>query len=66
MSFAPCKGLRCMNDFEGADHGSDVSGIVAPPGAVHGFTTLEPDGARMVDIHSSPRYVATWVEEAAR
>ena len=97
------------NDFEGADHGSDVSVIFvdAPPGrgpalhhhpyietflvqagrarfsvdgqtieakagdvvvaaagAVHGFTTLEPDGARMVNIHSSPPFETTWVEQS--
>jgi quercetin dioxygenase-like cupin family protein len=40
--------------------------VVAPAGAVHGFTTLEPDGARMVNIHSSPRFRTTWVEEAPR
>jgi quercetin dioxygenase-like cupin family protein len=94
------------NEFEGVDHGSDVSVIVvdAPPGrgpalhhhpyietfviqagrvrfsvdgrtfeagagqvvvaaaeSVHGFTTLEPDGARMVNIHSAPRFETTWV-----
>lgn len=94
------------NEFEGADHGSDVSVIVvdAPPGrgpalhhhpyvetfviqagrarftvdgrtfeagageivvaparSDHGFTTLEPDGARMVNIHSAPRFDTTWL-----
>jgi quercetin dioxygenase-like cupin family protein len=36
--------------------------LVAPPGAVHGFTTLDPDGARMVNIHSGPRFQTIWVE----
>ena len=40
--------------------------VVAPAGAVHGFTTLELDGARMVNIHSGPRFQTTWVEEAPR
>lgn len=44
--------------------GGDV--VVAPAGAVHGFTTLEPDGARMVNIHSGPRFRTIWVEESSR
>src|SRR4051812_5058405 len=103
-------GLECMasnHDFEGADHGSDVSVIfvdappgrgpalhshpyietfviqagrvrfsvdgrtidaaagdvvVAPAGAARGCTPLEPDGARMVTIHSAERFVTTGVE----
>jgi quercetin dioxygenase-like cupin family protein len=98
-------------DFEGADHGSDISVIfvdappghgpalhhhpyvetflirggrarfsvdgrtfeategdvvVAPAGAVHAFTTLEPDGARMVNIHSAPRFRTIWVDSDVR
>ena len=40
--------------------------VVAPAGAVHGFTTLEPDGARMVNIHSAGRFETTWVEQTSR
>ena len=36
--------------------------VVAPERSVHGFTTLEPDGAKMVNIHSAPRFDTTWVE----
>jgi hypothetical protein len=40
--------------------------VVAPARVVHGFKTLEPDGARMVNIHSGPRFQTTWVEETPR
>jgi quercetin dioxygenase-like cupin family protein len=100
--------VRETGEFEGAEHGSDVSVIVvdaepgrgpalhhhpyvetfvlqdgsarfevdgetivavagdvvvAPPGAVHGFTTVGPGRTRMVNIHSAPRFETIWVDE---
>jgi quercetin dioxygenase-like cupin family protein len=99
--------VRETGEFEGAEHGSDVSVIVvdaepgrgpalhhhpyvetfvvqegsarfevdgetieatagdvvvAPPGAVHGFTTVGPGRTRMVNIHSAPRFETIWVD----
>jgi quercetin dioxygenase-like cupin family protein len=36
--------------------------VVAPAGAVHGFTTTDPERTRMVNIHSSPRFETVWMD----
>jgi len=37
--------------------------LVVPPNTAHGFKALEPDGARLVGVHASPRFVQTWIED---
>jgi quercetin dioxygenase-like cupin family protein len=36
--------------------------VVAPPDAVHGFTTTDPERTRMVNIHSAPAFTTVWVD----